>query len=181
MLHVKHNTCWCQKCTQLINLPVAVDRQQSEVQHMESILSLPVYKCELHICHFCKYGRHATTLPFIVCCINQVDLPKHPVAESVVVVDPHPGTFLRQVHSRSMQTHQQPLCSSTASGCKIDASQVSDSGHEPGARLQHLLHLLKRLQALGWIDRIVVANAKGSEKAQVRLQTVSISCAFKGL
>jgi len=158
----------------------------------------------------------------------QLDSPSYPLAEVVVVVDPHPGPFLRQLSawSASASAHpgrtpeevpfkqaaaQEPRraaaageaaalqnpdqadatsaqqshygstaddqleatgCdrssrssgnsgSSSSSSCSSSGSCSSSCQQQPEA-LQPLLTELRKLQELGWVDRVVVADSAGS-------------------
>ena len=65
--------------------------------------------------------------------------PSYPVSEVVVVIDPHPGPFMRQL------------------------STVTPSKHLPLLVKEEV----EKLQALGWVDRVVLADAAGSAEVEV--------------
>jgi hypothetical protein len=85
----------------------------------------------------------------------QVDLPQQPLAEVVVVVDPHPGPFLRQLATANTNNKDSSSSSSSKrSACDSDC-------------LPRLLQQLQQLQELGWIDRVVLADATGCDVLKV--------------
>lgn len=73
----------------------------------------------------------------------QVDTARYPVAEVLVVVDAHQGPFIRQLSTLPT------------------AMPVADM-------LSELLEELERLQSLGWIDKVVVADIVGCQAVRVR-------------
>jgi hypothetical protein len=102
-------------------------------------------------------------------CELQLDQPQYPLTEVVVVVDQHTGFFLRQLanlpgHSSSSSGR------SSAGGRDSDSSTPADGGCSPGGwMLQELLSRLKVLQALGWVDRVVLADPEGKSAIKVSL------------
>jgi hypothetical protein len=98
-------------------------------------------------------------------CHCQVDLPQRPLAEVVVVVDPHPGPFLRQLAAAAAESVAD---TKTTSKSHSSSSAGGSSSSSTSGGLPALLRQLQQLQELGWVDRVVVARAKGSEAVEVR-------------
>ncbi|WIA18791.1 hypothetical protein OEZ85_003475 [Tetradesmus obliquus] len=100
---------------------------------------------------------------FLLLSLMQVDLPQHPLAEVVVVVDPHPGPFLRHLAAPAdtNTAGNRPSSGSSSSGSSSNSSASGDG-------LPALLQQLQQLLELSWVDRVVVAGAKGNETVQAR-------------
>jgi hypothetical protein len=106
----------------------------------------------------------------------QLDQPQYPLTEVVVVMDRHTGPFLRQLanlpgHSSSSGGRSSSSGGrSSAGGRDSDNSTPADGGCSPGGwMLQQLLSRLKVLQALGWVDRVVLADPEGKSAIKVSL------------